>query len=214
MRIVGLDLSLCATGWCELHVGKPSLHFGTIKPPKGMTGVERLTWLVNEIIPTADQTSVEKGGLVVIEGFSFGSTGRAHESGGLGWLDTERHIDIPVWGVTAKSHPMIGSAAGHVRVGHAFERGNWYVRPMVDTGLMYVFQQSFQEHGAGGANLHVDRHDKLHLTLQAALEGGTEFALADGTLFRPRIKLGVTQYLTDTDSQMRASFAGAPAGTG
>jgi hypothetical protein len=37
MRIVGLDLSLCATGWCELHVGvvpTPCLKFGTIKPLK------------------------------------------------------------------------------------------------------------------------------------------------------------------------------------
>lgn len=87
LRVVGLDLSLTATGvagptWTEV-----------LKPGDKRRGHERLDWLMENIA-----SYVHSAGLVVVEGPSFGSVGRGqHERGGLWWMATSRlrKADIP-----------------------------------------------------------------------------------------------------------------------
>lgn len=90
MTITGLDLSLRATGWCRLGGGldpQDPATFGTISPPKGMTGLPRLVWLSDKIGGVADQLLRSRHCFAVIEGFSFGSRGKAvYEIAGLGYL--------------------------------------------------------------------------------------------------------------------------------
>lgn len=87
MTITGLDLSLRATGWCRLLVGvvpTPCPMFGTITPPKGMTGLPRMEMITNDILVRRYHNDNPQ--LVVLEGFSFGSRGRAlFEIAGLGY---------------------------------------------------------------------------------------------------------------------------------
>lgn len=84
--IVGLDLSLNKTGWMRLQNNQ--IHHGTIEPD-GMKGLDRMDWILERIwqevvfFPEASK-DVD---LVVLEGFSFGSRGRAlFEIAGLGYL--------------------------------------------------------------------------------------------------------------------------------
>lgn len=76
LRIVSLDPSLTATGVCDSQApGKPF----TLEPPAGLGRMARLRWIqkkVQEVTLGAD--------LVVIEGYSYGSTTQAYYLGELG----------------------------------------------------------------------------------------------------------------------------------
>lgn len=83
--IIGVDLSLTATGICGR--GGPD----TISPPKGMTGMERLNWMLTVIrgcILSPEETEEEhRQTLVVFEGLSYGSNDpSAQERAGLAYL--------------------------------------------------------------------------------------------------------------------------------
>jgi crossover junction endodeoxyribonuclease RuvC len=66
MRILALDLSLSRTGWAT------SDGSGVFVPPKGWVGMVRLGWIRNDVIAAASKTD-----LVVLEGYSYASKGRA-----------------------------------------------------------------------------------------------------------------------------------------
>lgn len=83
--IIGVDLSLTATGICGR--GGPS----TISPLKGMTGMERLNWMqavIRGCILSPEATEEEhRQTLVVFEGLSYGSNDpSAQERAGLAYL--------------------------------------------------------------------------------------------------------------------------------
>ena len=68
MNLLALDLSLTRTGWATHHSVLAGPHAtGTITPPKGMGGVERLIWIRKSL--TGLISLVE---LVVMEGYSYG----------------------------------------------------------------------------------------------------------------------------------------------
>jgi crossover junction endodeoxyribonuclease RuvC len=78
MRVLGLDLSLTATGWCY---GGPVVEWG-VHETKKLRGMERL-----EAIQAAIQEQARNADLVVIEDFAFGAKGQAlFEIAGLGYL--------------------------------------------------------------------------------------------------------------------------------
>jgi Holliday junction resolvasome RuvABC endonuclease subunit len=68
MRIVGIDASLTATGVC-LPTGET-----LVIEPKKLRGAERLNFILESI---ADLLTHHKIDMVIIEGYSFGSQGRA-----------------------------------------------------------------------------------------------------------------------------------------
>jgi crossover junction endodeoxyribonuclease RuvC len=70
-RIVGLDLSLVETGIADAS--------GTFTLKNKLKGMERLEWIRHEV-----HENVIDADLVVVEGYSFGSPGRAHATGELG----------------------------------------------------------------------------------------------------------------------------------
>lgn len=72
IRILALDLSLTATGWAWRDDTGKKLA-GTLKPKK-MAGPERLAWVRDKVLDLLDESGAT---LVVIEGYSFGSKGRA-----------------------------------------------------------------------------------------------------------------------------------------
>jgi crossover junction endodeoxyribonuclease RuvC len=84
MRIIGLDLSLTATGVADSH-GAPQL----IKPrTKGHERLEQIAGAVDSIVLVGNTMS-DTADLVVVEGPSFGSEGSAyHQLAGLWWLIT------------------------------------------------------------------------------------------------------------------------------
>lgn len=76
MNIVGLDLSLSATGIATVT------GVEVLSPPN-LSGCERLGWLREEVI---DRAIVGFGNvdLVVIEGYAYGRANQAHQLGELG----------------------------------------------------------------------------------------------------------------------------------
>jgi crossover junction endodeoxyribonuclease RuvC len=77
-RVLGLDLSLTATGWC---VGSSVVEWG-IHDMKKLAGMERLA-----AIQTAVQEQARTADLIVLEDFAFGAKGQAvFEIAGLGYL--------------------------------------------------------------------------------------------------------------------------------
>lgn len=66
-KTTALDLSLTSTGWADPQ------GYGMWKPPAGADrGVERLVWIRDQVVRLAASAS-----LVVLEGYSYASRGRA-----------------------------------------------------------------------------------------------------------------------------------------
>ena len=72
---------------------------------------------------------------------------------------------------------------------------------------------STTENGAGGASLNVGGNNETVLSVSPALEIGTQYKWADGTLLRPYVRGGAT-FFGNNDFSLLASFEGAPAGVG
>lgn len=72
--VVGIDPSLTSTGIA--YGSGPLLQ--TLKPPKGLDGVERLVWIRDEV-PYMLEDSI-----VVLEGYAYGAKHQAHQIGELG----------------------------------------------------------------------------------------------------------------------------------
>lgn len=93
MRIIGLDLSLTAPGWCSIdprefgkyppEAQKVVITTGTWTPPG--SGLDRMDWIcrkVLQLLPGAGSPVK-----VFIEGFAFGAKGQAiYEIAGLGYI--------------------------------------------------------------------------------------------------------------------------------
>lgn len=79
--VVGLDLSLAATGVCHMHGDR--IVTDTIQPPPNRRhGLLRLRWLRTHLVDLIGLPT-----LVVVEGPSYGSTGAGqHDRAGLYWL--------------------------------------------------------------------------------------------------------------------------------
>jgi crossover junction endodeoxyribonuclease RuvC len=78
--LVGLDLSLDATGWCVM--GPKGCVTGLVNP-NGRKELERLDWIWETINSTLLS---EPPKLVVLEDFAFSRGHQAHQIGGLGYL--------------------------------------------------------------------------------------------------------------------------------
>ena len=83
---------------------------------------------------------------------------------------------------------------------------------MVDVGITHFMFSDFTETGAGAFNLSVMSQDHDYFTVQPAVEIGTEWKVGENSLLRPFLKVGLTQFLGDTDPEISAIFQGAPAG--
>jgi uncharacterized protein with beta-barrel porin domain len=85
------------------------------------------------------------------------------------------------------------------------------LKPQVDLDATRLDLDGTKERGAGGASLVVNGDDQTYLSASPALELGTQFAMANGTLIRPYVRGGATIF-DETDFTLTASFAGTPKG--
>jgi hypothetical protein len=132
---------------------------------------------------------------------------------GKGWYDTDRYVNIPTPGVVAVSNQNVGLAGARFRLAREWPLGkDGYMRPMIDAAVTYARFDGFNETGAGGADLLVAGRNETWVSVVPAVEVGGEVELADRTLVRPTLKLGITQFVSGTDPSITASFAGTPAG--
>lgn len=103
MRILGLDLSLTATGYAALDTRNETRDVGTIKTGQ-LRGEKRLHDILvklSRLIKTHDPD------LTVIEGYAYGRANQAHQLGELGgvvrlWLYEKRHVYVVIPPAVAK----------------------------------------------------------------------------------------------------------------
>jgi outer membrane autotransporter protein len=90
---------------------------------------------------------------------------------------------------------------------------NAYIRPMLGLGVSYVSRDAYEESGAGGANLRVEKASDTFVSLHPAIEFGGESSVGgEGTLLRHFVRVGMTQFLGSNERQVTASLEGAPSG--
>ena len=102
------------------------------------------------------------------------------------------------------------SASGRLRAAYLHESGPLFVRPRVDLALDHFFGSDFTE--TGGVNaLTVDVASETYVSLQPAIELGATMTGENGTVWRPGLMLGLTQYLGSPGPSLSAAFASNPA---
>ncbi len=131
----------------------------------------------------------------------------------LGYADFDTHRNI-FGGMQAKGDQNLWLAEAQVRAAHTFERGNWYIKPFTDLGFAYLSMDNLNESRAGGESLEVDDQSDTYVYIQPAVELGGEHAFANGTLLRPKLTVGLTRFLTNTDPSVEAAFRSTPSGIG
>ncbi len=133
-------------------------------------------------------------------------------SGGHGWYDSSRNFDFGGFSAQATASHGISHLTGRLRGAYAFTNGVYYVKPLVDLNVSWIGIDGFTESGGNGAALVVDRSDETVLSASPALEFGWQHRVADGTLFRPYVRAGVTVF-DDPELALTSRFAAAPAGS-
>lgn len=164
-----------------------------------------------EDLATIDGDRIQGG--MVIKGRSGATTWAGSVIGGHGWFDTNRIVNIAALGGVSEATQELSFISGHMQIAHSFELGNTYFRPMFEAAITSLHQHGFTETGGGLGNLAVDARDELYVALTPSLEIGSELALGDGAnLLRPRVKLGVTQYVGDANPTVLSTLVGTPDG--
>ncbi len=134
-------------------------------------------------------------------------------SAGYSSYDTDRDVDLPAQNVRANSDQDVYFSVFHGRVSYDFRpTENRYIRLLVDQGIGYVDRKSFTEKGAGAANLVVSGESDTFVTIQPRVEIGAETIFDNGTVMRPYVRAGITQFLTGNKHEVSATLQGAPDG--
>ncbi len=132
-------------------------------------------------------------------------------SGGYGWFDSDRFVDLPTPGIIANSDKEITYLSGHLRAAYLIERGTWYLKPKVDVDVTHLKLDGYSETGAGALNLTVDDTSETIVSATPALEIGAEYGESGKTLYRPYLSVGATVF-GDNDFSVSAKFEGTPSG--
>ena len=128
---------------------------------------------------------------------------------GYGDFDNDRAL----WpGAAVSGTQKLWLFSGQVRIAHLIEWGRWAIKPRLDLGIDYLTMDAFNESGTTDFRLRIDADGQrdTYVNLQPAIDIATEIETADGLLIRPKLTLGITQFLGNTSPAVTGRFAGAP----
>ncbi len=131
-------------------------------------------------------------------------------SGGAGWFDMDRYVDLPTPGLTAESRINDAFATVDMRAAYTISNGAWHVKPILDVSATHVHLGSFSETGAGAQNLVSSGTDEIFFNLRPSLEIGGLVTKQNGTSIHGFVRAGLL-YSPDTEMKLSASFEGTPA---
>lgn len=101
--------------------------------------------------------------------------------------------------------------SGQLRASYIAGSETFFIKPLIDLNIDHTFSSDFTETtNSGFGTLDISTPAETYVSLQPAIEVGGERTLANGTVVRPHASLGLTQFLTDLEPGLTASFAGAP----
>ena len=144
---------------------------------------------------------------------SGNTTLAASLAGGRLEYETRRLSGLVGSGEQSISNPETRLGAAHLRLGHVFDRGAWYLRPLLDVGYNYLDTPAFAEEGGSGATLSIASRDHTAWSVQPELEFGVERALSSSAQLRTWLRAGVLRWMSGTTPEVSAFFQDAPAGT-
>jgi len=101
--------------------------------------------------------------------------------------------------------------SAQLRAAHQMSSGRWTFIPRIDLGLDYLSMGGFTESGSNAFRIRHDGQSDTYVNVQPAIDILTEFETHDGTLVRPRLTLGITQFLGNAAPSVSGRFAAAPA---
>jgi hypothetical protein len=116
----------------------------------------------------------------------------------------------PWSGVATSGTQKIWSYALQLRAAQLITHGRWAFKPRIDLGVDYLSSEAFDETGASTFRIDHASASETYVSLQPALDVVTEFDAGYGILVRPRLTLGVTQFLGSANPSVTGRFAGAP----
>lgn len=127
---------------------------------------------------------------------------------GYGDFDNDRVL----WpGAAVSGSQKLWLFSGQVRIAHLLQWGRWAFKPRLDLGVDYLTMDAFNESGTTDLRLRIDGQSDTYVNLQPAIDIATEIVTADGLLIRPKLTLGITQFLGDTSPTVSGRLADAPA---
>jgi outer membrane autotransporter protein len=126
---------------------------------------------------------------------------------GYGDFDNDRAL----WpGAALSGTQQMWLFSAQLRASHLIQWGRWSLKPRLDLGVDYLAMDTFDESGTNGLRLRIDSQHDTYFNLQPAIDIATEIETDDGLLLRPKLTLGITQFLGDTRPSVTGRFAGAP----
>jgi hypothetical protein len=121
-------------------------------------------------------------------------------------------IDRTPWpGVSTEGEQKLWLYSAQVRVAHLLERGRWSLKSRLDLGMDYLSTGGYSESGDSDFRFRVDGDNGAYVNVQPAIDIATEIETDDGMLIRPKLTLGITQFLSDAAPSVTGRFAAAPA---
>jgi hypothetical protein len=158
-------------------------------------------------LTTSDGDRVHAG--VAVRATSGGASIGTGVSFGYANFDTSRDILIGDYETAAKGEQQIGYLSGRLRASYAWGNEEDYVRLGVDVAVTGMYQQRFDESGAGLASLSIQDHTGFNVSVSPFVEAAATFGHADGVNFRPWARLGLTHY-SASDTRVYAQLEAAP----
>lgn len=164
MRIIAFDLSLTATGVAMADDGVQVFRTFTLTPPKGMAGLDRLSWIRDSILDLVDpDTRSERPDLVVLEGYSYASAHQAHQLGELGGVIRMAlrdamvpHTDIQP-GTLKRFATGKGNAKKEDMLAAAIRRLNYLGSNHNEADALWLYAAALEAHGYPLAQLPKDQ---------------------------------------------------------
>ncbi|HML28233.1 MAG TPA: autotransporter outer membrane beta-barrel domain-containing protein, partial [Hyphomicrobium sp.] len=130
-------------------------------------------------------------------------------TGGWSTYDTDRNMQFGGFSGVAHSKNDIDYVAGQFHAAYSFERGNYYLKPLVDAAITNVSLSGFNETDGGGAALAVAGQSDTVVSVSPGLELGSQTTYRDFFTIRPFVRAGLTWQDTD-QFLLNANFIDAP----
>ena len=135
-------------------------------------------------------------------------------SGGHGHYNIDRRIAFPGYTADAAGAQLVDFVTAHLRGAYTFDFGNNYLRPRLDLGMTHLMYGAYSETGTASATFSAPGQEHTFVSLQPAMEFGTQFELGGSFVLRPYGSVGLLQFANGGAADYTLAFTNAPVAAG